>query len=387
MHIVFFVHPIFLAHQSMPRFAKMLIEGMKERGHNVEVLTAKNRTYKLGLGKHLKKWFGYIDQYLLFPLEVKSKLRRFPRETLFVFTDNALGPWVPLVADRFHVIHCHDFLAQLSAIGHIPENKTRRLGRMYQSYIRRGYSKGKNFISVSYKTKNHLHKLLSLADRTSNVVYNGLNNFFEPFDLLNARSLLASRTQLNLSSGYVLNVGGNQWYKNRLGVMEIYCKWRSIYKSSLPLLMIGEVPSLVLKKSWEQSLFKDDIYFLSDIEDDSLRFAYAGASLFLFPSLAEGFGWPIAEAMACGCPVITTNEEPMTEVAGNAGFLIPRRPAVQSEVEEWATKCAEVVERVITLTDEDRTTVIEKGIGNSKRFELKLAVDSIDTLYRKIIEN
>ena len=360
---------------------------MKERGHNVEVLTAKNRTYKLGLGKHLKKWFGYIDQYLLFPLEVKSKLRRFPRETLFVFTDNALGPWVPLVADRFHVIHCHDFLAQLSAIGHIPENKTRRLGRMYQSYIRRGYSKGKNFISVSYKTKNHLHKLLSLADRTSNVVYNGLNNFFEPFDLLNARSLLASRTQLNLSSGYVLNVGGNQWYKNRLGVMEIYCKWRSIYKSSLPLLMIGEVPSLVLKKSWEQSLFKDDIYFLSDIEDDSLRFAYAGASLFLFPSLAEGFGWPIAEAMACGCPVITTNEEPMTEVAGNAGFLIPRRPAVQSEVEEWATKCAEVVERVITLTDEDRTTVIEKGIGNSKRFELKLAVDSIDTLYRKIIEN
>ena len=60
--------------------------------------------------------------------------------------------------------------------------------------------------------------------------------------------------------------------------------------------------------------------------DDLVKMAYVGASLFLFPSLAEGFGWPIAEAMASGCPVITTNKRPMTEVTKGTGRLIEKMP-------------------------------------------------------------
>jgi glycosyltransferase involved in cell wall biosynthesis len=81
-----------------------------------------------------------------------------------------------------------------------------------------------------------------------------------------------------------------------------------------------------LTKSLESSPYKADIHWLSGIDDEHVAHAYSGAAVFLFPSLGEGFGWPIAEAMASGCPVVTTDEAPMTEVAGEAGFLIPRRP-------------------------------------------------------------
>src|SRR5437763_1072894 len=101
----------------MPRFATMLSDGMKQRGHTVELLTPSPRFYRLPVPAYIKKWFGYIDQYILFPRAVKKRLKKMHQECLFIFTDQALGPWIPLVKDRPHVIHCHDFLAQRSALG------------------------------------------------------------------------------------------------------------------------------------------------------------------------------------------------------------------------------------------------------------------------------
>src|SRR5690606_565450 len=116
MNIVFFAHPHFLGQQSMPRFARMLSEGMKEQGHKVEIWMPKPVFYNLPFLTILKKWMGYIDQFIIFPSQVKKRLHVCPDDTLFVFTDHALGPWIPMVAHRHHVIHCHDFLAQRSAM-------------------------------------------------------------------------------------------------------------------------------------------------------------------------------------------------------------------------------------------------------------------------------
>lgn len=149
MNLVFFTHPAFLGHQSMPRFAKMLEDGMKQRGHSVARWSPRPRLFALPSPRALRKWLGYIDQYFLFPIEVRSRIKDTIPDTLFVFADNALGPWVPLVKNRFHVIHCHDFLAQKSALGQISENPTSWTGRLYQKFIRRGYSTGKiSFLSL-----------------------------------------------------------------------------------------------------------------------------------------------------------------------------------------------------------------------------------------------
>jgi glycosyltransferase involved in cell wall biosynthesis len=385
MNLVFFAHPSFLGQQSMPRFARMLAEGMSERGHTAEILSPKAGFFNLHSHPTIKKWLGYVDQYIVFPRQLKSKLKKYPVDTLFVFTDQALGPWVPVVADRPHVIHCHDFLALRSALGEIPENPTSWTGRQYQNLIRKGFSKGKHFISVSQKTKDDLHRFVLSRPVSSDVVYNGFHKPFHSNDPAEARSRFGEKTNLDLNAGYLLHVGANTWYKNRSGVLEIYDAWRTMYQKYLPLLMIGEPTNELLSRQ-EQSPFKADIHWLTGIEDETLRLAYAGATAFIFPSLGEGFGWPIAEAMASGCPVITTNEAPMTEVAGTAGFLVPRMPHDKSRVKDWAAQVATVTQGLVSLSSSERIAIVNAGIDNAKRFDTKRALDQIEEIYKRILE-
>lgn len=387
MNLVFFAHPSFLGQQSMPRFANMLADGMRARGHSVDIWSPKARFFRLPLSGTFKKWLGYIDQYILFPAEVRTRLKSVPPGTLFVFMDNALGPWVPLVKDSPHVIHCHDFLAQRSALKQIPENPTEWTGRRYQSFIRWGYSKGKHFISSSINTREDLHRFLGAHPPTSELVYNGLNQTFLPVDRAQAREQFGTRVNMDLSSGYLLHVGGNSWYKNRTGVIEIYDAWRSAGGERIPLLLVGNAPSKELQKKHSSSPFKSDMHWLSGIEDEFVRMAYAGASVFLFPSLAEGFGWPIAEAMASRCPVITTNEMPMSEVAANAGFLIPRRPLDQPAITAWASEAAKVVKKILASNPEELKAIIEAEVTNAKRFDTNLALDRIESIYQSILRN
>lgn len=385
MHIVFFAHPLFLGSKSMGRFSTTLSEGMKKSGHTVEIWSPKPCFFLIPLPNAVRKWLGYIDQYVVFRFEVRSRLKRCPADTLFVFTDQALGPWIPWIKNRPNVIHCHDFLAQLSAKGEIEENPTSWTGRQYQSYIRRGYQKGENFISVSQKTREDLHRFLLTPPIRSEVVYNSLNQSFFQVDPLKARTLLGDKVGLGLSSGYILHIGGNQWYKNRVGVIEIYNAFRAKGEANLPLLLIGKEPSSALLKAYENSNFKTDIHFLCDIEDDLLSTAYSGATVFIFPSLAEGFGWPIAEAMACGCPVITTNEAPMTEVADNAGFLIPPKPIDSNKNEIWANQAAEIVNHLVNISFKEREKIVERGLLNCKRFDQKNAIEQIEGIYQTIV--
>lgn len=386
MDIVFFTHPNFLNSQSMPRFTNFLFQGMKSRGYQVEIWKPTPRFYRYTSSLFLKKWLGYIDQYCIFPLEIRNRLKTCSRETLFVFTDQALGPWVPLVADRHHVIHCHDFLAQRSALNQFPQNPTSFSGKQYQSFIRNGYKKGGNFISVSHKTKVDLQKSLNFQPKISEVVYNGVNPLYKPQDCAEARSILGKKIGVGLTEGFLLHVGGNQWYKNRLGVLEIYNAWRFESGKKLPLLLIGKEPNDALKKSYSQSKYNSDIYFLKGVEDEYVRMAYAGANLFLFPSLAEGFGWPIAEAMASGCPVCTTNEAPMTEVAGDAGIFIPPRPHDNSQTLAWTVDAAKVLDRVLEFTPAERLAVVSAGLKNAKRFESENALNKIEAIYQNILQ-
>jgi glycosyltransferase involved in cell wall biosynthesis len=389
MKIVLFTHPSFLAHKSMPRFAQMILVGMQQKGHEVVVWSPTAVFFKFSFKKTiLEKWLGYLDQFFVFPIKVKFRLFNCSKETLFVFSDNALGPWVPLVSKRYHVVHCHDFLAQQSAFGLLQENKIGITGKYYQKLIVWGYRKARNFIPISKKTQVDLHYLLNKTPKISRVVYNGLHQNFEPAnDCTAVRERVANKYGIDLSKGYILHVGGNVFYKNKLGVLEIYDQWAKDFEIEVPLILVGEPPTEELITFKEKSIVSKSIHFIIDIDDLQLQQFYQGASVMLFPSLYEGFGWPIVEAMASGSLVITTDEDPMKEVAGDAGFYIPKKPSDSQKREEWKMIAAKELERVMHFSSEERKDAVVKSILRSKEFSAQGFVDSIEAIYQEILQN
>ncbi|UKT62240.1 glycosyltransferase [Pedobacter mucosus] len=389
MNIVFFSNPDFFGSDrrpkfsSMPRFTNMLVAGMTERGHNISVWAPESKFFNLPVKGAVKKWMGYIDQYILFPIQVRKQLKNCDQDTIFVFTDQAQGPWIPLVHKRNHVMHCHDFLAQWAAMGKIEGQGIGLTGKIYQRYIRTGYLKGKHFITSSNKTEQDLKLLMPNSKSNTYMIYLGLDDGYKPQNHKKVRNVISIKLGFDVSSGYLLHVGGNHWYKNREGVIEIYNAWRTKSQQKLPLLLIGPEPNESIQEIYNNSPFKADIHFVEGLEDSLVRLVYAGASLFLFPSYAEGFGWPSAEAMASGCPVITSNAAPMTEVVGSAGFLIPLRDP--DNAQQWAANAAEVVENILTLPEDEKKEVINNSIANSKRFNFKSAMDGFEDIYKNIV--
>jgi glycosyltransferase involved in cell wall biosynthesis len=388
MKIILFTHPTFLAHQSMPRFAQMIAVGMKQKGHEVIAWSPRALFLKLAFKKPmLEKWLGYLDQYVVFPIEVKLKLPNCSKDTLFVFSDNALGPWIPLVKKRYHVVHCHDFLAQQSSFGLLPENKTGISGKYYQKFIRWGYRKADNFICISKKTQTDLFFMLTKTPKISRVVYNGLNQNFEPVkNKITVREVLSNRYKIDLFDGYILHVGGNTFYKNKIGVLEIYDQWAKDFKAIVPLVLIGETPTEMMNAFKERSIVSKSIFFITNTDDLQLQQFYQGASVMVFPSLYEGFGWPIVEAMASGSLVITTNEDPMREVAAHAGFYIPKKPNDVEQLLNWKILAAQELEKVIQLNIKQREDAIQKSILRSKEFSAQGFVDSIEAIYLEILQ-
>lgn len=386
MKIVIFTHPEFLDSQSMPRFAGMIIKAMQERGYSVETWTAQPVAYRLPFPARLKKWLGYIDQLLIFPFQVKHKVRKQSADTLFVFADQALGPWVPLVANRPHIIHVHDFMALRSALGEFPQNPTSRTGRAYQWLIRRGFGKGRNFISVSHKTRDDLHKYLPASPQISEVVYNGLNYSYQPMEAMVCASVFTGNNSSLPPGEFLLHIGGNQWYKNRTGVLEIYAAYSRKCSEPLPLLMIGPPPTPEMQGLTSSLPATAKVSFLSGLSNEQVCAAYSSARLLIFPSIAEGFGWPIVEAMACGCPVLTTGEPPMNEVGAGAAFYIPVKPQAPGEVSTWAIRAANQLIEILAQPSDTRESVRENCLSNAALFDTEKTITSYENIYLRTLE-
>src|SRR5579872_4538109 len=356
MRLVLLVHPASFPSESMSRFAEMIRLGMTTRGHTAEFWSSPGRLGRLPLrSRFIRKWLGYFDQFVVYPSQLRKQVGRTPPDRLFVITDQALGMWVPCLAHRPHVIHCHDFLALRSALGSFPENPTSWSGQKYQRLIRNGFSHGRAFISVSGKTRADLHQVLTRTPAVSEVIHNGLNHPFRPMGIKERSSLLSTIAPETPDDFLVMHIGGNQWYKNRSGVLEIYRSYARSCSRPAALWMVGATPTPQLLDLAKTIPKPGRVRFLSGLSNEQVNAAYAHARALLFPSLEEGFGWPIVEAMAADCPVITTHGAPMTEIAGDAARTIPRMPRERRELASWAKGAAQILDEVVRMTNEART--------------------------------
>jgi glycosyltransferase involved in cell wall biosynthesis len=384
MNIVLFSHPAFLNSQSMPRFARMLEEAYRARGHQVEVWSPQAKMYALLPKGRLSKWAGYIDQYILFPLWVRKQLKMQPTNTLYVFCDQALGPWVPLVKNKPHVVHVHDLLALRSALGDIPENPTQWSGRVYQHYIRQGFKQAKHFISISKKTRDDLHNFGEVSPVTSEVVYNGLNYPYAPMLQSDAIAVLKQAGLPVKPEGMLLHLGGSQWYKNLSGVVRLYIEYAKSEANPLPLWCISPSPNAKVQMLLKELPVQGQVLFFQGIDNQALQAAYSTAHAFIFPSFAEGFGWPIIEAQASGCLVLTTDAAPMNEIGGPATSYIPLLK-LTDDPDAWALKGSEALKLILNTPEIQRIALVEKGLAHAAQFNADDAIEGYLKTYQQVL--
>jgi glycosyltransferase involved in cell wall biosynthesis len=114
-----------------------------------------------------------------------------------------------------------------------------------------------------------------------------------------------------------------------------------------------------------------------NVDNAALAALYTGAELLLFPSLEEGFGWPIIEAQACGCRVLATGKAPMTEVGGSAAVYL----ADPNDAEAGAARVMEI----LAQDEATRGKAVEAGIANAARFSTSRMIAEYMALYREAV--
>jgi glycosyltransferase involved in cell wall biosynthesis len=196
-------------------------------------------------------------------------------------------------------------------------------------------------------------------------------------------------TTRKLKKGFILHVGGNQWYKNRLGVVQIYAQVCENVAQAPTLVMAGKPFTPELKRSILRYHLQDRVLELNAVSNEDLRTLYCAAEILLFPSIAEGFGWPIIEAQACGCPVVIAKREPMNEIGGDAAFCFELESDNQHEdaplSKRSAENAAKAVKEALLETGEARKNRVQKGGCNAARFSTARMVNAYIDLYKRML--
>lgn len=250
--------------------------------------------------------------------------------------------------------------------------------RLYLSLMQRYQLKtASKIIAVSKATKEDLVKRIGLDQKKIEVVYEGYDNSLYK-SVKNDLLISTLKYYELLTNNYYLFVGTVQPRKNLERVILAYSQAINDYrltinekdkKKNLKSLIINhKSPDLVIagSKGWlsdeiyalpKKLGIEDRVKFLGYVPDKDLPALYSGAIAFVYPSLFEGFGLPILEAQACGCPVITSDISSMPEVSGDGALLVD--PYSVEEI-------AEVMVRV--KSQESRVKIMKAGLENVKRF-------------------
>lgn len=207
--------------------------------------------------------------------------------------------------------------------------------------------------------------------------YIGSGENFKVIEKNEARRLVVEKYKINGS--FILEMGRHLPHKNITNLIKAYKIFRDRYERKEKLVIVGtkDFDTEKIFKLAEESGYKDDIIFIYYVEPEDLNHFYSAAEILVFPSLQEGFGLPIVEAMASGAPVITSNVTSMPEVAGEAALLInPLDP------EEIAQAMNEIQSDGIL-----KEKLIKAGLARARQFNWKDAGEETKEIYLKLTEN
>jgi glycosyltransferase involved in cell wall biosynthesis len=240
---------------------------------------------------------------------------------------------LPAVVPCRAVVTIHDIIHLL-----YPEFLPSTLAFFYaQRMIRRSLSRGDRIIAVSQNTKTDLMDYFKVDGRKIRVVYSGVTDRYR--EKLSQTTISARLNEFGIDQPYLLFVGNPKPHKNLDNVVKAYARSLEILDFDADLVCVGDREGMEFKvrQRAEQLGLGDRIRLVGHVPEEALPALYQGATLFVFPTLYEGFGLPVVEAMASGVPVITSKTSALREIAEGYSHLV--NPLDVEEIAQAIAQC------------------------------------------------
>lgn len=321
MHVLLISNFLEDKQKSMIRFSDLLTSNFSDCGINHTEMCPNSCISKFCTGTKLRKLGGYLDKYFIFPKKIESQLNRNSFDLIHIL-DHSNSVYLPKLSQLCStpkVTTCHDLIAIRSAHGEFSMAPTTSFqGKKLQKWIKNSLKKSDFYACDSVQTQSDLIKIIPESRDKSKVIHLGVK-------LIQPKKYKIPKFDLQ-ATRYALHVGSSSWYKNRKGVLESF-KFSQEKQSNCDdkLILIGpEIQNHEVNyelDNWIKNN-KNKLIIIPNISDEELQALYQRATLLIFPSYIEGYGWPPLEAYANSCPSVTTKTGAIFEVLKDNAFYI-----------------------------------------------------------------
>ena len=292
------------------RYSKELIAALQQVGVNVTILQAGKLTFN---GRAISIRRSKLLPALLTIGQIEIARIAYQQKLGLVHDPTGCAPLYLTRARR--VVTIHDVIPYI-----YPETSSRLDRMIYRFWLPLVMSRLDSIITVSEQSKSDLVRYLPVKRENITVIPEAASPMFQPISQAQIEKVMLSH---GIRFPYILYVGSIEARKNLKTLLEAYAQVRC-WSQKWKLVIVGahKWKYSAVFATLERLQLTSDVHFTGYVAEEDLPALYNGASLFVFPSLYEGFGLPVLEAMACGTPVITSNCSSLPEVAGEAAILV-----------------------------------------------------------------
>jgi glycosyltransferase involved in cell wall biosynthesis len=305
-------------------------------------------------------WGDFWEHFLL-PMRLKQ-------QGIHIFHGPA--SLIPFQKDHYRlVVTIHDLVAFL-----FPKTIPLKYGAYMRFLLKQAVRKADRIISVSEHTRKDLIQILKVPSDKISVVHEAPSPIFRPYDQNQAREYLKKR--YGIDKKFIYHLGNIEPRKNLIVLLEAFRQVKDSFPQEHLLVVSGQKGWLIrsLSQYLKDYPRKEDLRFTGYVPAEELPLFMSAAELFVFPSLYEGFGLPVLEAMSCGVPVISANRSSIPEIVGSAAVLVD--PTQAKELAETI--------RVLLENPEERKRLSLLGQAQAAQFSWEEVARKTSQIYRAI---
>jgi glycosyltransferase involved in cell wall biosynthesis len=243
--------------------------------------------------------------------------------------------------------------------------------KLYRFHTQGSCERATKVLAISYQTKQDLIHFFKVDPEKIEVIHQSCNKNF--YKTVGEEQKACVRKKFGLPEKFILSVGTIEPRKNQLAILQGIVK----EKLSMPVVLLGKPTEYkkLLDEFIVESGIRNQLIFLHNTGTAELQAIYQMAEVMVYPSFFEGFGLPVLEAQASGCPVITSNVSSMPEAGGDGALYVD--PSNFSEI-------GAAIQNILT-DSELRGELIRKGTANALLFSDRIVADKLMKLYQSLV--